>query len=58
MAIVRCDNQITTDAEIIGVFLAQGGAPARVMDAWKRVIRGIGDEEETGAICNLREEVA
>ena len=55
---VRRDNQTTTDAEIVGAFLAQGGAPARVMDAWKRVIRGIGDEGETGAMRNLREEVA
>ena len=38
MTIVRHDNQTTTDAEIVGAFLAQGGAPARVMDAWKRVI--------------------
>ena len=28
---VRRDNRTTTDAEIVGAFLAQGGAPARVI---------------------------
>ena len=46
----RRDSPITTDVEIVGAFLAQGGASARVIDAWKRVVSSVGDGGETGAI--------
>ena len=54
----RRDNPTTIEAEIVGEFLAQRGAPASVIDAWKRVIRRIEDGGETGAIRSLREDVA
>ena len=56
--IERRDNPTTTDAEIVGAFLAQRGASAGVIDAWKRVISRIGDRGETEAIRSLREDVA
>ena len=57
MTIVQYNNQITTDAKIIGVFLVQGEALARVIDIQKHVIRGIEDKEEIEIICNLYKEV-
>ena len=55
---MRRDNLTTTETEIIGEFLVSRGAPARVMDAWKRVIGRMEDGEETGAIRSLREDVS
>src|SRR6266487_878392 len=54
----RRDSPTTTEVEIVGAFLAQGRASARVMDAWKRVISRVGDGGETEAIRSLREDVA
>ena len=56
--IKRRDNPTTTDVESVGAFLAQRGASASVIDAWKRVISRMGDRGETGAIRSLCEDVA
>jgi hypothetical protein len=52
------DSLTTTDVEIVGAFLAQGRASAKVIDAWKRVISSTRDGGETGAIQSLREDIA
>jgi hypothetical protein len=54
----RRDSPTTTEVKIVGAFLAQGRALARVIDAWKHVISRIGDRGETGTIRSLREDVA
>ena len=38
---VRHDNRIITDAKIVGAFLAQGGAPARVINAYSSRISSL-----------------
>ncbi len=50
MTTVRRDSLSTIEVEIVGAFLVERGALARVIDAWKRVISRIGDRGEIGAI--------